>query len=50
MGSSAHLRNVKRERDGSFFEADHLAGETDMVRLVVALERDLVRLKHILRW
>src|SRR6202042_3524034 len=33
----AHLRNVKREPDGSFFEADHLAGETDMVRLVGAL-------------
>jgi mannonate dehydratase len=33
----AHLRNVKREADGSFIEADHLAGETDMVRLVSAL-------------
>ena len=33
----AHLRNVKREADGSFFEADHLAGETDMVRLVATL-------------
>jgi mannonate dehydratase len=33
----AHLRNVKREPDGSFFEADHLAGETDVVRLVAAL-------------
>jgi mannonate dehydratase len=33
----AHLRNVKREPDGSFFEDDHLAGETDMVRLVAAL-------------
>ena len=33
----AHLRNVKREPDGSFFEADHLAGETDMVGLVAAL-------------
>jgi mannonate dehydratase len=33
----AHLRNVKREPDGSFFEADRLAGETDTVRLVVAL-------------
>jgi mannonate dehydratase len=33
----AHLRNVKREPDGSFYEADHLAGETDMVRLVAAL-------------
>ena len=32
-----HLRNVKREADGSFYEADHLAGETDMVRLVAAL-------------
>jgi mannonate dehydratase len=25
-----HLRNVKREDDGSFYEADHLAGSTDM--------------------
>jgi mannonate dehydratase len=33
----AHLRNVRREPDGSFFEANHLAGETDMVRLVAAL-------------
>jgi mannonate dehydratase len=33
----AHLRNVKREPDGSFFEADHLAGETDMIRLIAAL-------------
>jgi mannonate dehydratase len=33
----AHLRNVRREPDGSFFEDDHLAGETDMVRLVAAL-------------
>ena len=33
----AHLRNVRREKDGSFFEADHLDGETDMVRLVAAL-------------
>ena len=29
-----HLRNVKREADGSFFEADHLAGDTDLVALV----------------
>ena len=33
----AHLRNVRRETDGSFQEADHLDGETDMVRLVAAL-------------
>jgi len=25
-----HLRNVQREADGSFFEADHLGGSTDM--------------------
>lgn len=25
-----HLRNVKREADGSFYEDDHLAGSTDM--------------------
>ncbi len=33
----AHLRNVKREPDGSFHEADHLAGETDMVALAAAI-------------
>ncbi len=32
-----HLRNVKHEPDGSFFEADHLAGDTDLVALVAAL-------------
>lgn len=33
----AHLRNVAREADGSFYEADHLDGATDMVALVGAL-------------
>ena len=32
-----HLRNVKREPDGSFFEAEHLGGDTDLVALVAAL-------------
>ncbi|MDO6422984.1 mannonate dehydratase [Saccharophagus degradans] len=32
-----HLRNVKREPDGSFYEADHLDGDNDMVGLVNAL-------------
>lgn len=33
----AHLRNVATEPDGSFQEADHLGGDTDMVALVAAL-------------
>ena len=33
----AHLRNVAKEPDGSFMEADHLGGDTDMVALVEVL-------------
>ncbi len=33
----AHLRNVAKEADGSFTEADHLDGDTDMVALVTVL-------------
>lgn len=33
----AHLRNVKREADGSFYESDHLDGSVDMVAAVKAL-------------
>lgn len=35
-----HLRNVKRDDDalaGSFFEAEHLGGDTDMVALIAAI-------------
>ena len=32
-----HLRNVANELDGSFMEAEHLAGDTDMVAVVEAL-------------
>jgi mannonate dehydratase len=32
-----HLRNIKREDDGSFYESDHLDGDNDMVGLVEAL-------------
>lgn len=35
-----HLRNVKRESDtvrGSFYEAEHLGGDTDMVALIAAV-------------
>jgi len=33
----AHLRNVTKEGDGSFHEAEHLEGDTDMVRVTMAL-------------
>lgn len=33
----SHLRNVTREPDGSFHEADHLDGSTNMVEVVIAL-------------
>jgi mannonate dehydratase len=32
-----HLRNVRREADGSFTEADHLGGDVDLVALVAEL-------------
>ncbi|RYE60953.1 MAG: mannonate dehydratase [Hyphomicrobiales bacterium] len=38
-----HLRNVKRDNDdivGSFFEAEHLSGDTDMVALIAAIIRE----------
>lgn len=43
-----HLRNVKRETPeirGSFFEDEHLAGDTDMVALVAACLREEARRK-----
>lgn len=33
----AHLRNVAKEPDGSFAEADHLGGDVDMVAVVATL-------------
>ncbi|WP_048645723.1 mannonate dehydratase [Nitratireductor soli] len=35
-----HLRNVTREADGSFHEAEHLDGDTDMIVVVAALLRE----------
>lgn len=32
-----HLRNIRREADGSFYESEHLSGDNDMVGLVNAL-------------
>ncbi|WP_457581070.1 mannonate dehydratase [Ensifer canadensis] len=33
----AHLRNVQREADGSFHEADHLGGSSDIPAVILAL-------------
>ena len=33
----AHLRNVRKEPNGTFMEAAHLEGDTDMVKLVTVL-------------
>ncbi|MBL0371460.1 mannonate dehydratase [Rhizobium sp. KVB221] len=38
-----HLRNVTLEPDGSFYEADHLDGSTDMEAVVIALTREELR-------
>jgi mannonate dehydratase len=38
-----HLRNVKREADGSFFEADHLGGSSDMYAIMKAIIREQKR-------
>jgi mannonate dehydratase len=32
-----HLRNVRREKDGSFYEAEHLNGDVDLIALVAEL-------------
>ncbi len=32
-----HLRNIRREADGSFYESEHLDGDNDMVGLIGAL-------------
>lgn len=44
----AHLRNVRRETDGipcDFYEDDHLAGSTNMVRVIEALVKEEQRRK-----
>ena len=38
-----HLRNVATEADGSFMEADHLDGDTDMVAVVDAMLAEQAR-------
>ncbi len=39
----AHLRNVAKEPDGSFMEADHLNGDTDMVAVIETLLTEQAR-------
>jgi mannonate dehydratase len=38
-----HLRQVTREPDGSFYEAEHLRGSSDMVRVIHAVMREEAR-------
>ena len=38
-----HLRNVRREDDGSFYEAEHLGGSTDMAAVMLAIIEELDR-------
>jgi mannonate dehydratase len=41
-----HLRNVRRETQamrGSFYEAEHLGGDTDMVALIAAVLKEEAR-------
>lgn len=43
-----HLRNVKRDNDalrGSFYEAEHLEGDTDMVALIATVLKEEARRK-----
>jgi mannonate dehydratase len=42
----AHLRNVAKDPDGSFMEADHLGGDTDMVAVVSVLLEEQNRRKN----
>lgn len=41
-----HLRQVMREADGSFYEAEHLRGSSDMAGVICALIREEVRRKN----
>jgi len=42
----AHLRQVVREADGSFYEGEHLTGSSDMVGVICALLKEEARRRH----
>jgi mannonate dehydratase len=42
-----HLRNVAKEPDGSFAEAEHLAGDSDMVAIVETFLREQARRREL---
>lgn len=41
-----HLRNVRREADGSFYEDEHLAGTTDMFAVMKAVVQEQIKRQH----
>ena len=41
-----HLRNVTKEPDGSFYEADHLDGDNDMIAIVETFLQEQARRKQ----
>ena len=45
----AHLRQVKREPDGSFHEAEHLAGSSDILGVIRALLEEEAHRRHARR-
>ena len=42
-----HLRNTKHEPDGSFYEADHLGGDTDLIGVAAAILSEEERRRSI---
>ncbi len=43
----AHLRNIRREADGSFYEAEHLDGDIDIIGVVAELMQEEARRKQM---